>query len=363
MSESLELKDWKGDNLHIDSDIGRLDGFNKTWNFIVTERESGKTSLLWKKVYNAFKRTGRPSIIMRRFQSDISDIYVSSIEHVINKFTEQNFHFEYKKDEMKKGGQMDLKIGGKVFCRLIGLNTPLSRLKLSILKDVRYFMYDEFICNKRIGEKYLTDEPLQIKELYTTYRREASTPPKIYFFGNPYSLFNPFFSNKNVPTNELYPGALFAKDDYAVFCYQIKPELKAKILAENPLYEFDDAYKRYAFDGQAVQDANIRLSSRQPEGFKLNFVLKLHGKCVGVFHGADFQNRLFYWAKRIDEEAVGKRRDIMCFDFGDMADKTVLFATGNKQLYYSFKQAIERRLIAFASIEESWLIEEIYQNI
>ena len=42
----IKLNEWKGDNLHIDSDIGNIDGHNKTWNFIVTERESGKSTLL-----------------------------------------------------------------------------------------------------------------------------------------------------------------------------------------------------------------------------------------------------------------------------------------------------------------------------
>lgn len=42
----MELKEWRGDNLHIDSDVGQLDGHNKPWNFIVTERESGKSTLM-----------------------------------------------------------------------------------------------------------------------------------------------------------------------------------------------------------------------------------------------------------------------------------------------------------------------------
>ena len=124
----IELKDWKGDDLHIDSEIGKMDGHGKTWNFIISEREAGKSSLLWKKVYNAFRREGKPSIIMRRFQSDINEAYIDSIEYIINKFTNSGVKFEYKKAEMKQGGQMDLRLNDKVFCRLVGLNTPLSRL-------------------------------------------------------------------------------------------------------------------------------------------------------------------------------------------------------------------------------------------
>lgn len=359
----IKLNEWKGDNLHIDSDIGNIDGHNKTWNLIVTERESGKSTLLWKKVYNAFRRNGAPSIVFRRYQTDITDMYIEDVEKLINKFTGSGIKFDYKRADLKAGGQMDLKINNKTFCRIIALNTPLSRLKSMFLSDVRYMMFDEFICNRRLGEKYLEDEPFRIKELYTTYNRETDKI-SIYMFGNPYSLFNPFFASKNVPTNKLFPGAFVVGDDYVVWCYQIKPELKEAILKKNSLYQFDDAYKKYAFDGRAVQDADIKIETSQPQNFKLEFVLKLHKKCIGIYHGYIFEpEKLFYWAKLIDEKTISKRRDIVCFDFGEMASRTVLANTQMKQTYSSLRESIEHRWIAYASIEESWLIEEIYQNI
>ncbi len=46
----------------------------------------------------------------------------------------------------------------------------------------------------------------------------------------------------NVSTSKLKPGAILADNKtYVIECYQICPELKAKILAENPLYQFDNA--------------------------------------------------------------------------------------------------------------------------
>lgn len=363
----MELKDWHGDNLHIDSDIGQIDGHNKPWNYIVTERESGKSTLLWKKVYNAYKKEHCPSIVIRRYQTDITETYISDTESLINKFTQQDLKFEYKKGDLKNGGMLDLKLkdSNEVFCRLIALNTPLSRLKSMFLAKVKYFMFDEFICNKRLGEKYLNDEPLRVKELYTTYNRESEKGIKCYFFGNPYSLYNPFFSDKNVPTNKLYPGAFIAGDDYVVSCYKIKQELKELLLQKNPLYQFDDAYKKYAFDGRAVQDAEIRVENEQPKNFRLAFVFKIHGKCLGIFHGYRIidDDRLYYWIKLIDPDKVSKRKEIVCFDFGDMASRTVLLNNKGKQLYSYLKESIEKRRVAYASIEESWLMEEIYQEI
>lgn len=367
----IEYNNWTGDNLHIDSDITQLDGRQKTWNAIVTERESGKSTLLWKKVYNAFKREGRPSLIFRRYQTDITDAYLEDIEKIINSFTNQCLHLCYKKGDLKAGGMANVYFEGddRVFVRIVALNAPLSRLKSMFLPRVKYFMYDEFICNKRLGEKYLNDEPFRIKELYTTYNREVVkyglSPIKIYLFGNPYSLFNPFFSSLNVDTNRLYPGAFIDKDDYCIWCYQIKPELKAKILEQNPLYKFDNTYKEYAFDGRATQDTNIRIEKTQPDGFKLTYVFKLHGKCLGVYRGIRIteDDRLFYWIKMIDQSVIGKRRDIVCFDFGEMANRTILNNNNGKIKYQFLRESIEHRWIAFHSIEESWLIEEIYQEL
>lgn len=358
----MNLGEWKGDKLHIDSDVGVIDGHQKTHNFIVTERESGKSTLMWKKVYNAFRREQKRSIIVKRYQADITDSYIEDTEKLINKFTGSQIEFNYTRQELN-GGTLDLKIGDQIFCRLIALNTALSRLKSRFLDNVKYMMYDEFICNRRLGEKYLADEPFRIKELYTTYNRESSKGIKIYYFGNPYSLHNPFFSDLNVKTNQIYPGALVAENDYCIWCYQIKDQLKQQILAKNPLYKFDDSYKKYAFDGRAVQDQDILVIEHQPDQFKLDCIFKIHQKCIGIYRGSliDGDQRIYYWCKIIDPITVSRRRDILCFDFGDMSDRTVLY--NGRQKFASLKYAIETRSAGFASIEESWMIEEIYQEI
>lgn len=367
---SIELKSWEGDKIHIDSDVGLLDGNNKTWNFVVTEREPGKTTLMWKKIYNAFKRERRPSVVFRRYQTDITSTYIDDTEKLINNFTRGNIELEYTKADLKSGGMMNVYIKGidEVFFRFIALNAPLERLKSMYLPKVKYFMFDEFICNRRLGEKYLIDEPFRVKELYTTYNRENKkrgfSPIKCYLFGNPYSLFNPFFSDFKVDVNKLFPGALVVKNDYCVWCYQTRPELKAFILSSNPLYQFDDEYRKYAFDGRAMQDADIRVETTQPLNFKLQYVLKIHGKCLGVYRGFRLEpEKTFFWIAKMDPGTIGKRRDIVCFDFGDMADRTVLLRNDGKRRYSLLKEAIAHRWVTFKSVEESWLLEEIYQEI
>lgn len=357
--EIVELAPFACDDLHFDARV--VDGYNKTWNFVVCEREAGKSTLMWKKIYNEFKKTGNPSIVLRRQIVDITPQYIDDTATLLQKFTHQNVVLDYTKGDIKNG-QMDVRLNGKVFFRLIALSAPMSRLKSMVLPNVKFMMFDEFICNRRIGEKYLADEPFRIKEIFTTYNRETKGI-KFYAFGNPYSLYNPYFSWLKVPTNDLYPGALISKDDYVVHCYQIKDELRAAILAHNPLYQFDDTYKTYAFDGRAVYDANIRIYEDQPQGFRLAYCFKLNNKILGVYNGYNEAEQLFYWCRTLNEAELSKRREIVCFDFGQMANRTVLQSNNGTKLYMWLKQSIERRMVGFADVEASYMLEEIYQEI
>lgn len=357
--EVVELLPFICDDLHFD--CKEADGHNKPFAFIVCEREAGKSVLMCKKMYNAFKNNGQPSIIFKRQIVDITEQDIEDMNTVFEKFIGFRLPLCYNKGEIKQG-MLDVYLNGKRFIRYIGLSAPLSRLKSKVVRNVRYMMFDEFICNKRLGEKYLNGEAERFKEVFTTYNRESDNL-RCYFFGNPYSLYNPYFSWLNVNTKLLYPGALVSEGAYVIHCYQIKPELKEVILKKNPLYQFDDAYKAYAFDGRAVQDANIRIYDKQPEGFRLAYCFKLNNKIIGVFQGWNEKEELHYWCRIMTQQELSQKRSIVCFDFGQMANKTVLNANNGKKMYWYLCESIRNRWIAYKDIEASWLMEEIYQEL
>ena len=64
----------KRDNLHFR--WGRTLSYNKTWNFAIGERESGKSVDSWFLLYNAFIKEGRPSLVLRRRIADITPAYI-----------------------------------------------------------------------------------------------------------------------------------------------------------------------------------------------------------------------------------------------------------------------------------------------
>ena len=192
-------------------------------------------------------------------------------DNIINKFTDDNVRFQYNKSSMRDG-IVDLKIDGKLYMRILALSKPARFIKQSLLKDVGVIVFDEFIVNQRQGEKYLNQEAFKISEIYTTYKRERidkGKPLKMYFLGNPYSLYNPIFMWLKIQPSKLHLGECLVGDNYVVEWYKLTEALKQKILADNPLYTFDEEYKSYAFDGQPILDTNIKVEPQVPSRFSL----------------------------------------------------------------------------------------------
>ena len=351
--------------------------YNKIWNFAIGERESGKSVDSWFLIWNAFHYENRPSIVLRRRISDITSAYIEDTANVLNKFLEKPIQLLYMKGDIKQG-IVDIKLGeaGKeyswkeiqklpVFFRVIGLSNPMNRIKSLMLKDVKYFFFDEFICNLRGGEKYLTaDEYFLIQEIYTTYNREASTPIKILAAGNPYSVYTPLFMGLGVDTSKLKPGAFVVGPNYVINCFQVPEELKKIILKNNPMYQFDDAYKRYAFSGEAVNDQNIRICKCEPKGFTLNYVFKMGNDFISIHRGnnADFK----FWCCKHNAawlQKISKKRKIVVFNFGDMIEGAVKYNVQNVKDFYDLKQAMDNRQITYNCIDAQYMLEDIYPTI
>ena len=328
-------------------------------------------------LWNAFHYENRPSIVLRRRISDITSAYIEDTANVLNKFLEKPIQLLYMKGDIKQG-IVDIKIGdaGKeyswkeiqklpVFFRVIGLSNPMNRIKSLMLKDVKYFFFDEFICNLRGGEKYLTaDEYFLIQEIYTTYNREATTPIRILAAGNPYSVYTPLFMGLGVDTSKLKPGAFVVGPNYVINCFQVPEELKKIILKNNPMYQFDDAYKRYAFSGEAINDQNIRICKCEPKGFKLKYVFKMGNDFISIHRGNNADFKFWCCKHKIDWlQKIGKKRKIVVFNFGDMIEGAVKYNVQNVKDFYDLKQAMDNRQITYNCIDAQYMLEDIYPTI
>lgn len=350
------------DNIHYD--FREIDGYNKPFNIIISPREPGKTTMAWnQKVYRPWMKTHKPWLYLVRNANEITDSLISDIEMNINKFNDE-ITLKFARQDLESGVcDVFIDVNGerKLFIRILALSIKLRRIKLSKIANIGGVLMDEYIIDQKSGEKYLKGEEMKIKEIYTTYRRESDGILKMYFLGNPYSLYNPLFIWLGVDTKKLKPGAIVVGDNYVVQCYQMKEELRQKILKENPLYQFDDSYRMYAFDGMAVNDMSIRLGAFPPK-YQLRFVVRINGTNIGIFKNDFFVDKEDkYYCKEI--QGFSPDRNIFTFDFSDVINKSVLVGLEERRKLENFRNAFRKRQVVFSNINIYYLVEEIYYNL
>lgn len=345
------------DNLHYD--FREIDGYNKPFNFILSARELGKTSMFWlKKIYLQWKKDNRPWIYLVRKSVEISSALIDSIsDTIINKFTDDNVVFRYQKGNFKDG-IVDVFINDKIFFRIVSLNIDLRRIKLAVLKNIKGVLMDEYIIDTKTNERYINNEAFKIKEAYTTWRREAEGILKVYILANPYSLFNPLFLDWKVDIAKLKKNSFYVGDTYVIHWAILKQELREKLLTLNPLYEFDEDYKGYAIEGSTIRDNAIK-TSKLPSNFYLKFIFRINDRNIGVFKNAmynEYEDR--YFCKFI--ERIGKERNILCFELEDLISQCKLLSLDDKMRLNHFKDAMRLRLVSFEDINVYYLTKEVF---
>lgn len=368
-----------------------IDGFNKSINVFISPREPGKTDTTWwEKIYSNWVEDSRPWGYLTRQVVEITEAMIQDIEDNINKWAIEPIQLIYTKGSLDDG-IVDIKIDGKLFVRIVALSLPLRRIKLAKIPNIAGIFMDEFIIDPKSGEKYLKNEYFKIKELYTTYRREyqGKGMMKMYFCGNPYSLFNPLFVGLGVDVSKLrkdvfyetpesmkysFPDGIeftdkiyklkqnvFVGDQYAIEWGSLHPILRRWLLEKNPFYQFDEEYSEYALEGCAVNDRNIKLATL-PRNFSLSFVLKMSGKYIGIFQNNyldDLEDK--YFCKFLDE--VSARRTIYCFEFEEMVERSILMSMDERYKLQRFKESMRKRSVSFEDINVYYYMEEVYKNI
>lgn len=348
----------KRDNMHFT--FRTVDGYKKPFVFVVSAREAGKSTAYWlDKAYKKWKDKRQTTLVMKRNIVSITSAYIESIGKIIKKFNEnEQIELHYRKGDIKEG-VINVTLNGEPFMAIVALSASIERVKSLVLENIGTMVFDEFICNKKFGEAYLKEEVDRFKEVYNTFYRETEEMMTCYFLGNPYSLYNPYFLHFGVDIKRLKPGIILSGNNYVVQCYELSKELKEYILSRNPLYQFDDSYVKYAFNGEAINDANIRISINLPRNYALSFIVRIEGKFIGFYYNKQISNNGDLWHCRfIPDKEV--KRDFICFDFNNLVDGGTMISKSDNWQFISYKAAMQRRLITFSDVNVYNLCEQIY---
>ncbi len=358
------------DNLHCN--LRPIDRYNKVFNFLVSAREWGKSTAMWTKIYKYAIHHKRPAIVLRRMTVDITEAYIDSIEETINQFLPERkqIHIYYKKGAIKEGTcdvylDKDYK---RLLCRIIALSVPKSRMKSLILRNPSMIFFDEFIIDTMAGEKYLSDELNKFKDMYNTYNRHTvkytGKPLKCYFCGNPYTVFSPYVLWLNIPLNDIKEGKTLIGDTYYFTCAKLNDDLKQSILKTNPLYQFDDTYTQYAFNGQAVNDMRYDIVEKRPDNYFLKFIFKIQNRYLYIWqYGHNKTDSLCRFWCETNDKLITTNKKPFAIDFNNLTSGTVLFQTDTKLMLALLRYAIANRLICYKDVEAGIYIENIYKLI
>lgn len=356
------------DNIHWN--CNKMDSFDKTFNFVISAREPGKSTVLNTKLFKKLKHNHARCLIIRRRPVDITEGYINSIATTINKFLppHQRITFYFNKGDMK-AGQVDIYLDPahtELFGRVQALNIPSERAKSNFIKNVAIILYDEFIPNDT--KAYLPKEVQNFYDVYSTYYREFKGHLKCYFSGNPYTIFNPFFSKMNICISDIKPGAFLVGEDYVLDFPVITPELRAYILNKNPLYKFDDEYTNYALNGIAINDAKYNIVPKKPNPYyKLKHVFRIGGTYLYVWRQAsNISGSTGYCDKfwiETSKKLTKTNKKIYAVDFDNLIQNTQLVTKDVKVIMQQLKWSVAHRNIGFQNVDAAVLVENLYTVI
>lgn len=353
------------DNIHLS--LRPLFGYNKPFNFVISPREPGKSTCLWCDLfYTPFINKGLCLLMLVDTANSVDEAMITSIEDKIHEFCDESFKFTYKRSDVGKESIFDLyaERNGKQTraIRFISFNCPMQRIKQTAITNISYMAQDEFIKNPKYGEKYVVGQYKKLRDIYSTYVRGT---PRLQFwaFGNPISLYNPYFVGFNVSTKDiakLMNSKVRASKAYemcAVHWAPLTDELREFIVKRNPFYQFDEEYKNFAIEGININDNNIALGELK-SNYMLYCIFKIEGKYIGVYQDTTFMQDYAFYASFISD--IGKRRTAYCFDLDEIVERTVLLSHTERQRFSRLRDAIRSMNIYFSSIEVYYLIKEIY---
>lgn len=168
-----------------------LDGEEPAIYLITNNRSAGKTTSFLKKSLEHFRETGRKTILLYRYQYELSSayqIYLGALDLF------PHLGKEVKTLPHAKGMFYEIFLDGESFAYALYLGNPDSLKKYSALfSDVDYIIMDEF--QTETG-KYLPKEVEKLQSLYLTIARgggEQSRHVKVFLLGNMVSIMNPYF--------------------------------------------------------------------------------------------------------------------------------------------------------------------------
>lgn len=246
--------------------------------FCLAERGVGKTFGAKEFIVNHFKKTGKQTIYLRRYNKELNEALMKKSIPIF---------FDQIKDKFpddKLSNSKELLYCNKKVCGF-GLALSTSNiLKSTTFENVDTIIYDEFLIDKGCYH-YLQNETTAFFEFIETVFRLRNG--RVLCLGNAISITNPYFIDLDLtlPYNSEYK--IFKKDDKGqpllmVYYGKNLAYREAKKSTRFGQLIEGTKYGKYAIDNEMLRDSRAFLSKKTKDA-KFFFIFKLNGKNIGIW--------------------------------------------------------------------------------
>ena len=280
--------------------------FGAIFNFILTNRNFGKTWALQISTWHRALYHGKKAIIMRRFDKEVEEMAKKLFKSAdlvkkLKKF--QPYDPKTKKGNFKRIGKtFYIKRFGRWewFLQICKVSDQNSLRSADDVMCDRVF-FDEFTTTPAKYALYKGNEVQDLIDVFFSVKREHKV--RFFFFGNREYIENPYFDYFGIrPPERGYEGVRrYRHGSVAVMVINNKPREKDEYdLKVRALFE-GTAYGDYIYNNSYKEGYSFKRSKTPPEATKIYSVciqskpltLSLHGGKLYVKQGVNKSDRIF----------------------------------------------------------------------
>lgn len=176
--------------------LSDIEKTNATYKIIIGKRSNGKTHAVMEKIIREYFKTGKPSVYLRRYDTDIKAVAMSSLispdlHDLIEKLSHKKYNtvvYKAKKLCLAKYDKLKDKTvtSPKVLIYAYALNT-WEHEKGGDVGGIYCLCFDEFLTRG----SYLTDEFIQFSNVISSVKRDREI--QIYMLGNTVNKYCPYW--------------------------------------------------------------------------------------------------------------------------------------------------------------------------
>ena len=270
------MKEEKKTNIFLD--FNKILSYGSFLTFVLAERGVGKTYGSKKFIINHFKKTGKQSVYIRRYNKELQEALMKKSIPIF---------FDQIKDEFpddKLSNTKELLYCNKKVCGFAVALSTSNILKSSSFENVDTIIFDEFVIDKGCYH-YLQNEVTTFFELLETITRLKNV--RVLCLGNAISITNPYFVELNLtlPYNSEYK--IFKRDNKGqplLMVYYGKNLEYREVKKATRFGQLiaDTKYGKYAIDNEMLRDSKAFIGKKTKDA-KFFFILKLNGKILGIW--------------------------------------------------------------------------------